>query len=460
MKSKKDLHNYQTKMVDVIHNTKRCGLFMDMGLGKTITTLTAISELLDLGAIKKVLIVAPLRVANNVWHNEATKWTHTKHLKFSIVTGEVAPKTRLQRLNNNQDITVVNIDSLAWLYEHNKIKFDMIVIDESSLLKNKKTRRWKTLTKFTPPEYIVLLTGTPAANSLLDIWAQIFILDKGLRLGVSYEAFRNKYFYILPHCEHQYTPYKHSMETVVNKIKDITFRLSANDYLKLPENITIDNISVLPIDVMKKYKYLEEELIYKVSHDEKISIATAMALSNKLLQFCNGFIYDENKGVHIIHTEKIKALKEIIETYPDENILIAYYFKYDLDLLARELASYGPVVLSKSAIEVDAWNKGKIRILLAHARSAGHGLNLQDGGSIIVWYSIPHSLECYMQFNARLSRQGQKKVVRIIRLVIKDGIDEQMLPRLAYKDKQQSKLLNLIDFLQSIFKVKGKNDNL
>ena len=443
MKLNRDLlHDYQNRGVEFIKNTPKSALFLDMGLGKTLTSLTAISDLSDSMDVSKVLIIAPLRVANTTWHKELKAWEHTKHLTYSICTG--SEKTRLQGLMKSADIYIINRENVKWLVDHygKKWPFDMVVIDESSSFKSATSQRWKSLRKVTP--YIdrtVLLTGTPAPNGLMDLYAQIYLLDTGARLGRNMTAYKARFFET-DYMGYKYTPREGSENIVYSLISDLVMTMRAEDYLQLPDRIDLVQSVALPTKLKSQYDTLEKEFIAEIN-DTELAVFNAAALANKLLQFSNGAAYtDEHKNWVELHNGKLDALKEIVEDNSGENILVAYNYKTDLERLQKTFPN--AVVLDKEGLAVDKWNRGEIKMLLAHPASAGHGLNLQHGGSMIVWFGLNWSLELYQQFNGRLHRQGQTKPVRIIHLVAEGCIDEKVMKAIECKAKTQDELLNYL----------------
>lgn len=443
MLKKSDLHEYQKYAVDLIKKKTRCALFMDMGLGKTSTTLTAISDLSDSLAVDKVLIVAPLRVANTVWKQECLKWEHLSHLRVNICTGSA--RQRATALQTSADIYVINRENIPWLVEQYKSKwpFDCVVIDESSSFKNSSSRRFKALRSvLSNTEYMVLLTGTPSPNGLMDLWSQIYLLDFGISLGRTKTGFQDRFFkkdysgfnlVLLPGAE----------QKIHELISDKVLSMSAEDYLELPDKIELIENVVLPDDVMDGYNRFKKSLFAELPDGHEIEALSAAVLANKLLQWCNGALYiDEFKNYSVVHDLKLEVLADIIENNPNENILVAYNYKSDLERLQATFKTAR--VLDKDPQTVVDWNDGKIKLLLAHPASAGHGLNIQHGGSMIVWFGLNWSLELDQQFNARLHRQGQTKPVRIIRIVVKDCLDERVLEVLKLKDKTQSALIKAL----------------
>lgn len=440
MPSRNDLHKYQERMVNFIYNTPKCALWAGLGLGKTITTLTAIVDLIDSMTVSKVLIVAPLRVANSVWHKEAANWQHTKHLKFSIVTG--SEKERLAALHKTADVYVINRENVTWIVEHyaKKWPFDMIVIDEASSFKSPSSQRFKSLRKTIPfTDRLVELTGTPSPNGLLDVWSQMYLLDCGARLGRSMTAYKQRFFEV-GYNGYSFKPVPSANGIIHRLIDDIVISLNVDDYLEMPERIDTIIRVPLPPSRMAEYKQLEREFLIQIN-DNDIVAYNAATLAGKLLQYCNGAIYtDELKNWTEIHSAKLDAIDDIIAENSDENLLIAYNFKTDLERLKKRYPD--AVVLDNNPDIIKQWNDGNIKMLLAHPASAGHGLNLQHGGSIIVWFGLNWSLELYQQFNGRLHRQGQTKPVRVVHIVADGCIDDKVMLAIENKAITQDELLN------------------
>ncbi|MGL4567325.1 MAG: SNF2-related protein [Fusobacteriaceae bacterium] len=447
-----DLHNYQRVGVDHVIKNDFAGVFLDMGLGKTVTLLTAINYLtwVDL-EIKKTLIIAPKRVAENVWTSEVQKWDHLKHLKIKVISGN--EKQRIQILKEEADIYTISRDNLAWLctfFGGLKLPFDMFVVDESSSFKNHSSLRFKTFKRVQPSfKRGVILTGTPTPNGLLDLWAQIFLLDRGERLGKTITQYRDTYFHTEPirgteFCK--YKPDEGSDENIQNKIKDICISMKASDYLDLPERT--DNFIKIPMtsSLKKQYSSFEKEKILELlDKDKEISAMNAASLTNKLLQFSNGAMYDENKVTHEIHDLKLEALSEIIESANGKPVLLAYTFQSDCDRILKKFKHLDPIKL-KDGNDIDRWNRGEIQLMVLHPASGGHGLNLQEGGNTIVWFGQTWSLELYQQFNARLHRQGQKEKVICHHLILEGSMDEDVIKALAGKDKIQERLMESIKY--------------
>ncbi len=438
MLNRDNLHSYQNKAVNHIIKKEQSGLFLDMGLGKTTTTLTAASDLLDDFATTKVLIVGPLRVANTVWHTEAENWGHLKHLNFSICTGNL--KERVTALKRKADIYVINKENIPWLVDYYKSKwpFDMLIIDESSSFKNPTSKRFRSLKKILKYlKYSVILTGTPSPNGYIDIWSQIYVLDQGERLGKNISMYRRTYF-DSDFMGYSYKIKEGAAETIQNKIKDLVLSMSSEDYLQLPEYISSVLDTPLTPKLQKLYKDFEKDMIIEIS-DANLTAMSAATLSNKLLQFSSGAVYDEEGNVHHIHDLKFDTMNEIIEDNPNDNILVAYNYKHELDRLLEKYPQ--AVALDKEGKAVKDWNDGKIKMLLAHPASAGHGLNLQYGGSLLVWFGFNWSLELYQQFNKRLHRQGQKNVVRNLHIAV-GAVEYRLMRSLAKKNVTQKQLLD------------------
>ena len=442
MPSRNDLHPYQHRMIDFIYNTPKCAVWAGFGLGKTVTTLTAITDLLDSFSVSKVLIIAPLRVANSVWHTESKRWTHTKDLTFSIVTG--SEKERISALFKSADIYVINRENVQWLVEHYKTKwpYDLVVIDESSSFKSASSQRFKALKKVrTLTDRMVQLTGTPSPNGLIDVWSQMFLLDGGERLGKTMSAYKMRFFQT-DHNGYTLKLVNNADKIIHRLIDDMVISLNVDDYLQMPERIdTVMRVNIPPAR-LAEYKQLERDFIMQIN-DTEIVAYNAATLAGKLLQYCNGAMYtDELKNWTEIHTAKLDALDEILEDNQDENLLIAYNYKTDLIRLKARYPD--AVVLDNDPDIITRWNNGQIKILLAHPASAGHGLNLQHGGSIIVWFGLNWSLELYQQFNGRLHRQGQTKPVRIVHIVADGCIDDKVMRAIENKAQTQDELLNAL----------------
>lgn len=456
-----DLHNYQKACVEHIITHPFCGVFLDMGLGKTVSTLTAINYLMfDYLEINSVLVIAPKRVAESVWQEEAEKWSHLKHLRFSKVIGTAKQREAAIR-ETKADIYIISRDNVAWLcalYGGGKLPFDMVIIDELSSFKSYKSERFKALRGARPYlKRLVGLTGTPAPNSLIDLWPQIYLMDRGERLEKTITRYRERYFrpgQSNGHVVYSYNLLSDSSSLIHKKIEDICISMKAQDYLEMP--MRTDNYIKLrmPEALKKQYRDFEKNRVLELFKPElygsqgtdkpvEISTVNAAALSNKLLQFANGAIYDEERNIFPIHDIKLEALKEIVEDANGQSILVAWTYQFDRDRIMSYLKKYMPREL-KTNKDIEDWNAGKIQVMLAHPASAGHGLNLQSGGNIIVWYGQTWSLELYQQFNARLYRQGQVRGVVINHLILEGSHDEDVINALESKDKNQNLLMESI----------------
>lgn len=443
MLSRSDLHEYQRRAVDFIITEKRSMLALDLGLGKTATSLTAIADLIDACAIHKALIIAPLRVANSVWAQEAKKWRHTAHLTISVCTGD--EKKRIASLYKSADVCVINRENVLWLVEHcgKNWPFDCVVVDESSSFKSPSALRFKVLKRVMPmTNYVWLLSGTPTSNSLMDLWAQMYLVDFGERLGRTITGYRQRYFE-QDFMGYNWTIRAGSAKKIHQLVADKMISMAAEDYLDVPKRIDLTHVVDLPAKAMRAYKEFENSLLAELDNGTEIEAINAAALANKLLQWSNGAIYIDDLGNWSeLHTAKLDALAEIIDDNPGENLLVAYNYKSDLARLQARFPQ--AATLGKDQTTIDEWNAGKIPLLLAHPASAGHGLNIQHGGSVVVWFGLTWSLELYQQFNGRLHRQGQTRPVRIIHLVAGGCIDERVLHAIATKGLTQAALLSAV----------------
>lgn len=446
-----DLHKYQHVAISHIIYNYFCALFLGMGLGKTVSTLTAIKILMyEEFEIDKVLIIAPKRVAESVWDEEIEKWEHVRKLKISKVIGTA--KQRKAALNREADIYIIGRDNVVWLCIHFRrvlFPFDMLVIDESSSFKSHDTVRFKAL-KFLQYFFkrVVLLTGTPASNSLMDLWSQIYLLDRGERLGKNISTYRDNYFrpgQMKDHVIYNYKLKNKDCESKIHaKISDICISMKDEDYLELPERM--DNMIKLefPPELQAAYDEFEREKVLELfSRDETITAVNSAVLSNKLLQFADGAIYDDEKAVHEIHGLKLDALEEIIENANGQPVLIAWTYRHARDRIMKRLKKYNPREL-KTDKDIKDWNKGNIPVFLMHPKSGGHGLNLQSGGNIIVWFGQTWSLELYQQLNKRIHRQGQTKPVIIHHLICKGTMDWEVIKSQKNKDRTQSALMEAV----------------
>ena len=432
----KDLRKYQVRAIKTIFKKKKVALFFEMSGGKTVITLASIKYFIINKYIKKTLIVAPINVCNNVWKEEAEKWDFAKNLTFVNLSGG---KIKFKKINIDADIYLINPESVHLITKDYYNKFDMLVIDESSCFKSHGSNRFKSLKKWSSKcKSVILLSGTPSPNSLLDLWSQYYLLDSGERLGKYFTHFKRNFF-----IENMYNRsiIPINPDDIYAKVNDITLKMGSNDNLELPE-VLYHNIYCDFIDknIYQQYKALEKDLLL-VLDSQEIDAKNRAVLFGKLLQFCNGSIYDENKDIVFIHSYKIDLLKDIIKINNNKNILIAYSYRHEL--LALQKAFKEAVVFDKNPSLVKDWNKGLIKILLAHPASAGHGLNLQLGGSIIIWHGATPNLEHYKQFNARLIRYGQKHTTKIYNLIFRDCIDDKVVNNiLKRKDVNQSAFFN------------------
>ncbi len=445
-------HEYQKFAIRNLIGKNRLALFLDMGLGKTVCTLTAINELMyNRLEINKVLVIAPLKVARLTWQEEIDKWDHLHHLRISRVVGTDAQRRRA--LERNADIYIINRENTVWLLEYMKEEragrwpFQMLVIDESSSFKNRNSKRFKaarSMAQVTPR--LVELTGTPAPNGLMDLWSQIYLIDLGERLGRTITAYRDTFF--LPDKRNKtqiwsYKLKKGAEKEIYRRIRDVAVSMKAEDHIKLPERV--DNI--IHIDMPEKIRRIYEEMEneYLISLDEETVVATsAGVVMNKLLQMANGAVYTtENPKWVLIHDLKLKVLEEIMEANEDKPIMVFYQYQHDLERLQDYFKHFEPIVLKTDQDKRD-WDEGKIRMLLAHPASMGHGLNLQAGGHIIVWFGLTWNLEQYQQANARLYRQGQKESVIIHHICVSRTADDIVMERLTAKRIVQDDLIEAV----------------
>lgn len=436
-------HNYQQFATDFILNQSICCLMLDMGLGKTVITLTALWQLvLDSFDVSRVLVIAPKRVAEDTWPKELAKWEHLTGLTSSLVLGSAAE--RKAALQKKAFLYIINRENVAWLVKNHYWDFDMVVIDELSSFKSNKAERFKAMKKVRPMvTRIVGLTGTPAPNTLLDLWPQMYLMDMGQRLGRFIGGFRDRFF--LPDKRNReiiysYKPREGAEDAIYALISDICISMKAADYLDMPERI--DNrieVSMSPKE-RKLYDDFQKDMVLSIG-DEELDAANAASLSNKLLQMANGAVYGEDKKAIPIHDRKLDALEDLVEAANGKPLLVAYWYKHDLQ---RIKARFKNARCIDTAKDIDDWNAGKIPLALIHPASAGHGLNLQDGGCTIVWFGLTWSLELYQQLNARLWRQGQKHTVVIHHIITKGTHDEDVMRALENKDTRQSALIEAV----------------
>lgn len=437
-------HNYQEYATNFIIENPISAIFLEMGLGKSVITLSAIFDLcLDYFDVGKVLVIAPLRVASSTWPSEIRKWEHLNGLTYSVAIGN--EQERLSAFRKQADIYLINRENVDWLVNKSGIPFDfdMIVIDELSSFKSYSAKRFKSLLSVRPKvKRIVGLTGTPSSNGLMDLWAEFRVLDLGTRLGRFISHYRNNYF--VPDKRNgqiifSYKPRDGAKEQIYDAISDITISMKSADYLKMPECIMNEIEVELSENEKKIYDDLKDEMVV-ILPEEEIDAVNAAALSNKLLQMASGAVYDEHKKVHHIHDRKLDALEDLIEGANGKPVLIAYWFKHDLERIKQRFN----VREIKTSADITDWNNGNIPVAVIHPASAGHGLNLQEGGSCLIWFSLTWSLELYQQTNARLHRQGQTDTVVIHHIVAKDTIDEDVMKALSKKEKIQDSLINAV----------------
>ncbi|MGF7049133.1 SNF2 family DNA or RNA helicase [Paenibacillus sp. DS2015] len=439
-------HQYQDYATDRILNTNFIGLFLEMGLGKTVSTLTAIDRLLnDYFDAGRVLVIAPLRVAEDTWAREVEKWDHLQHLRISKVLGTAA--IRRKALKAEADIYVINRENVEWLVGElgTSWDFDTVVIDELSSFKNHQSKRFRALRRVRPMvKRLIGLTGTPAPNSLLDLWAPIYLLDQGDRLGKTITGYRDRYFTAgskSGHVVYEWKQKKEAEDRIYEVISDIAVSMKAEDWLDMPDRI--DRIVPVILDEKSRDQYikLEKDLLLPFL-DGDVVANTAAVLSNKLLQMANGAVYDEDRGVKHIHDAKLDALEDIVEAANGHPVLVFYSYKHDLERIQNRFKQ--AQTLRKGATgnqDIADWNEGNIPLLAVHPASAGHGLNLQDGGNLIVWFGLNWSLELYQQANARLHRQGQQRSVIVHHLITEGTMDEDVMTALEGKAVSQDALM-------------------
>lgn len=443
-------HEYQMFAAEYIESHPVAAILLDMGLGKTSITLTALSNLLfDSFDIRRVLVIAPLRVARNTWSAEIEKWDHLRMLQYSIAVGTEVE--RLAALRKKADIYIINRENVQWLISESGIPFDfdMVVVDELSSFKNHQTKRFRALMKVRPKvKRIVGLTGTPSSNGLMDLWAEFRLLDMGERLGKLLGQYRAQYF--LPDKRNgqvvfSYKPLPGAEEKIYGKISDITISMKATDHLKMPELVNSRYTVYLSEKEMERYGELKKELVLQLP-DGDITAANAASLSGKLSQMANGAVYSDAEDVIYIHDRKLDALEDIIEAANGKPVLVAYWFRHDLERITERLHKLKiPVSRLDTDASIRSWNAGEISVALIHPASAGHGLNLQDGGSTLVWFGLTWSLELYQQTVARLWRQGQEaKTVVVQHIITKGTIDERIMGALSEKDTTQSALIDAV----------------
>lgn len=444
-------YNYQAYTISRIIHQNNIALWLDMGMGKTVSTLTAIKDLIyNRFSVNKVLIIAPKKVAESTWDSEINKWEHLKMLTTSKILGNKTQ--RLKGLSADADIYITSRDNVVWLVEHhrNYWPYDMVVIDESSNFKSHKAKRVKALVSVLPHiNRVVELTGTPSPNGYEDLWAQIYLLDRGERLGTCITHYRNAFFVerVGGANGRTYRDYKlirDSEREIQRRISDLCVTLKSEDYLTLPDFV----LDPIPIEfdeaVKKAYKKFERDLLIDVDGNT-IEATSAAALSNKLCQFCNGAVYDENRNVIDIHDQKVDALEEVLESLQNKNVLLFYQFQHDIPKIKKLLKTKfkdRKVSMLKTAQDIDDWNAGKINVLITHPASAAYGLNLQHGGSHCIWYGLTWNLEQVLQANKRLHRTGQKETVFAHILYVKGARDEDVMKSVETKEISQKDLMD------------------
>lgn len=437
-------HEYQSYATEFILSHPISAVFLEMGLGKSVITLSAIFDLcLDSFLVCKVLVIAPLRVARDTWPAEINKWDHLKGLSYSVAVG--TEKERIDALKKQSTLYIINRENVDWLVHKSGIPFhfDMVVIDELSSFKSYGAKRFKSLLKVRPSvKRIVGLTGTPSSNGLMDLWAEFRILDLGQRLGRYISHYRNTYF--KPDKRNaqiifSYKPLPGAEDEIYKQISDITISMKSTDYLKMPEYVSNEVFVTLSEKEWKVYSDFKEDMVANLG-DEEIDAVNAAVLSGKLLQMANGAVYDSENKAHVIHDKKLDALEDLIEGANGKPVLVAYWYKHDLERIKDRF----PVKQIQSSKDIEDWNDGKIPIAVIHPASAGHGLNLQSGGSTLIWFGLTWSLELYQQTNARLYRQGQRDSVIVHHIITKNTIDEDVLLALTKKEKTQDALIDAV----------------
>lgn len=443
-------HDYQKYAIRYIEDHPLAAVLLDMGLGKTSITLSAVADLLfDSFEVHKVLVIAPLRVARDTWSAEIKKWDEFHHLIYSVAVGtEAERKAALQR---KADIYIINRENVQWLVDESKIPFDfdMVIVDELSSFKNHRSKRFKSLMQVRPRvKRVVGLTGTPASNGLMDLWAEFKVIDMGRRLGRFITGYRLDYF--VPDKMNGQIVYSYRLRpgaeaAIYNKISDITISMKSTDHIRMPELVSSEYPVYLDPDEQDTYDEMKKQFVLDLP-DGEITAANAAVLSGKLSQMANGAIYQDNGGIKEIHSRKLDALEDIIESANGKPLLVAYWYQHDLERIMKRLhEKHIPFSKLDTSDSIRRWNNGEIPVALIHPASAGHGLNLQSGGNTIVWFGLTWSLELYQQTIARLWRQGQTAETVIVQHIITDGtIDEQILRALKAKDKTQSALISAV----------------
>lgn len=445
------LHNYQVVAKDFIIGHPNAAVILDMGMGKTATTLSAVNELMfDRFEVTKVLVIAPLRVANTVWSDEIEQWAELRHLRYSKIVG--TPKQRKVALQKDADIYIVNRENLPWLVEQCSpyFKWDMVVIDELSSFKSWQSKRFKAFMAMRPyMKRIVGLTGTPSSNGLMDLFAEFKVIDGGEHLGRFIGEFRSRYFEEgrrNGNIVYEYIPMDYAECQIQDKISDITISMKALDYLDMPELISTKKLVRMSEKEKEKYSQFKKEYVLSELDGLEVTAANAASLTNKLVQLSNGAVYSDDHTVVALHEQKLDALEDILESANGEPVLVAYWFKHDLARILGRLEKLNVKSrVLKTEEDIREWNKGNVPVGLLHPAGAGHGLNLQKGGHHLVWFGLTWSLELYQQTNARLWRQGQEAETVVIQHIVTEGtIDEEILKALENKDAQQERLIEAV----------------
>ena len=441
-------HKYQSYATDFIINNPIAAVFLEMGLGKSVITLTAMKKLFETNTICKVLVIAPLRVARDTWPQEIKKWDHLKGMKYAVAVG--TETERKDAILRNEPVTIINRENVDWFINKSGLPFDfdMVVIDELSSFKSYGAKRFKALLKVRPfIKRIVGLTGTPSSNGLMDLWAEFRILDFGKRLGRYITRYRLSYFE--PDKRNaqmvfSYKPLPGAEDAIYDKISDITISMKSVDYLDMPKCVINEVPVYMSPSEQSVYDDFREDMVIKLKNEE-IDAANAAVLSGKLLQMANGAVYDEMGTAHLIHDRKLDMLEDLIEGANGKPVLVAYWFKHDLVRIEQRLKTLKiPYAKLDTTDSIERWNKGEVPVMLCHPASSGHGLNLQAGGSTLIWFGLTWSLELYQQTNARLWRQGQKETVVIHHIICGGTIDEDVMDALKRKEKTQSALIDAV----------------
>lgn len=441
MRQKTEMRGYQNAAVQFIKDVQKCALFVQPGLGKTVTTLTAVRDLqLDL-SLGRVLVVGPPRVARKVWPDEIKEWQHTRRITHTSL--QTTPKQRKKRMREASDIHLISADLIPWLDAETcgQHDYDMIVVDESTLFKSQSAKRWKAMRRLVAKcRYVVLLTGTPSAQGLSDLWGQMYLIDNGARLGHSESQFKQRYFERGWGEHGALTPKSFAEASIKRRIEDVVFTLLGSDYLSLPPLIENKVMVDLDPEMMKTYKQFVRDYVLEMTDGENISAVSAAALTQKLQQVANGSVLDQDGGRRHLHRRKLDALNDIVEEAAGQPVLVAYSHRADIDRIKEDHPD--AVLLGNSPQTITDWNDGKIQMLLAHPKSAGHGLNMQHGGSVIIWFGTTWSAELHQQLIARLHRSGQTKAVIVHYLLAAGTIDERIMGSLNLKGRDQAAFLH------------------